>query len=398
MPLILAIEPDRRQASQLKRLTRGCAADLVLADTTERALEVIGNRIPDLVLVPALLSPQDDAALATALRVIAAAAHVQTLTIPVFAAPVAPARGGVLAKWRRGRAKPASQGCDPAVFAEQIAAYLAETAAARDALTPAPEETDEIDEIDEIAETPAPAVQPAEPAPAQLAESEEEWEPIVLEAEPIERVADEEAVAPADADAPTVLEAGEIDLRTFLAGLEEPPLEASAPAVVEPEPALEVLSEPVAQTQTARTELWAALSLAPHRWPRLDAMLAEPHGITLAPDAEIAQPETVAAAPSRPEPARPEWLDMLDALRHDIDRLRAQRTEAARPAPINRAQPAAQARPVAPIATGPAASPRKHRQKKDPAPIQDEWGFFDPQQCGFTALLAKLDEISNSSQ
>jgi hypothetical protein len=25
-------------------------------------------------------------------------------------------------------------------------------------------------------------------------------------------------------------------------------------------------------------------------------------------------------------------------------------------------------------------------------PIQDEWGFFDPEQCGFAALLA-MDEI-----
>ena len=358
MPLILAIEPDRRQASQLKRLTRGCAADLVLADTTEHALEAIGNRIPDLVLVPALLSPQDDAALATALRVIAAAAHVQTLTIPVFAAPVAPARGGVLAKWRRGRTTPASsQGCDPAVFAEQIAAYLAEAAAAREALTPA----------EEIAEEPARPVQPAEPAPAPPAEPEEdEWEPIVLEAEPI------------------VLEA-------------EPIVVA-----IDPEPVPEPVPEPM--TRAAQTELWASLSLAPHRWPRLDAMLAEHHSVTLAPDATVAQPETVAAAPSRPEPARPEWLDMLDALRHDIDRLRIERTEAAAPAPINRAQPVAPARPtapvapIAPIATGPTASPRKPKRKKDPVPVQDEWGFFDPQQCGFTALLAKLDEINDSSQ
>jgi hypothetical protein len=101
---------------------------------------------------------------------------------------------------------------------------------------------------------------------------------------------------------------------------------------------------------------------------------------------------------------------MLDALRHDIDRLRIERTEAAAPAPINRAQPVAPARPVAPvapvaplapiapIATGPTASPRKPKRKKDPVPVQDEWGFFDPQQCGFTALLAKLDEINDSSQ
>jgi hypothetical protein len=25
--------------------------------------------------------------------------------------------------------------------------------------------------------------------------------------------------------------------------------------------------------------------------------------------------------------------------------------------------------------------------------VQDQWGLFDPEQCGFAALLAKLDEI-----
>jgi hypothetical protein len=28
-------------------------------------------------------------------------------------------------------------------------------------------------------------------------------------------------------------------------------------------------------------------------------------------------------------------------------------------------------------------------------PAQDEWGFFDPSQCGFPALIAKLDEIAS---
>ena len=76
MPLILAVEPDRRQAAQLTSVIRRVGAELVLADTTEHALDAIGSRVPDLVLVPALLSPQDDAALAGALRVIAAAALV----------------------------------------------------------------------------------------------------------------------------------------------------------------------------------------------------------------------------------------------------------------------------------------------------------------------------------
>src|SRR5439155_13494348 len=135
MPIILAIEPDRRQAAHLAGVVRQkVAAELILAETTERALDAIGNRIPDLVLVPALLSPQDDAALATALRVIATAAHVQTLTIPEFAAPTPRPRrsGGVLAKLMGDRPQDAGpDGCNPGLFAEQIAAYLAEAETAR---------------------------------------------------------------------------------------------------------------------------------------------------------------------------------------------------------------------------------------------------------------------------
>src|SRR3979490_2283506 len=124
MPLILAIEPDRRQAAQLSVVVRKrVQAELILVERTERALDAIGNRIPDLVLVPALLSPQDDAALAAALRVIAAAAHVRTLTIPVLSngTGTRTSRPGMLAKWIRGREEEdVPDGCDPAVFAEQI--------------------------------------------------------------------------------------------------------------------------------------------------------------------------------------------------------------------------------------------------------------------------------------
>src|SRR3984893_11263333 len=137
MPLILAIEPDPRQAAQIAAIARHrVGAELMLADTTEGALDIIGDRVPDLVLVPALLSPQDDAALAAALRVIAAAAHVRTLTIPVLSAAPKRARVvGMLAKWRRGKSEsPEPDGCDPAIFAEQISVYLKEAAAERTAL------------------------------------------------------------------------------------------------------------------------------------------------------------------------------------------------------------------------------------------------------------------------
>jgi hypothetical protein len=134
MPVILAVEPDRKQAARLAAIVRHhVGAELVLADTTERALDALGARIPDMVLVPALLSPQDDASLAAALRVIAAAAHVRTLTIPLLASgSEQEERGGFLSRWRRGRSEsPALDGCDPAVFAEQITAYLKEAAAER---------------------------------------------------------------------------------------------------------------------------------------------------------------------------------------------------------------------------------------------------------------------------
>src|SRR6185295_13793172 len=137
MPIILAIEPDRRQAAHVSAIVRHrVGAELILADTTEAALDAIGSHVPDLVLVPALLTPQDDAALNAALRVIAAAAHVRTLTIPVFANGVErEERGGLLSRWRRGRSEPTqSGGCDPAVFAEQISEYLREAAAERAAL------------------------------------------------------------------------------------------------------------------------------------------------------------------------------------------------------------------------------------------------------------------------
>ena len=134
MPIVLAIEPDRHQAAHLFTIVRHqVKAELVLADTTEGALDAIGDRVPDLVLVPALLSPQDDAALAAALRVIAAAAHVRTLTIPALASGTTrAAAGGMLAKWRKSRAaSPEPDGCEPSVFAEQIIAYLKEAATER---------------------------------------------------------------------------------------------------------------------------------------------------------------------------------------------------------------------------------------------------------------------------
>ena len=53
-------------------------------------------------------------------------------------------------------------------------------------------------------------------------------------------------------------------------------------------------------------------------------------------------------------------------------------------------------------ASSPQAQLRKTRRRKEDEPdssaVQDEWGFFDPEQCGFAALLAKLDEITEKKK
>ena len=473
MPLILAIEPDRRQASQLKKLVHSVGAELVLAETTERALDAIGNRIPDLVLVPALLSPQDDAALATALRVIATAAHVQTLTIPVFAAPTPRPRrsGGVLAKLMGDRPQDAGpDGCNPGLFAEQIAAYLAEAETARahrqyaeeyqspaprpiverpaaasafdvepwldepaaemsglsvvpgptqepvytpayetyvpgyePVYEPAPEPTPEPVAADE----PEPVVRAFEPrplhivhpAPELVEDAEPEWQPVVeSEPEPVHATADTRT------DAQTVVEfdPSDIDLGAFIAELEEQRRAASAEGNRENDDqpvgaaaAIEEEFEP-APDAVAGLDAWMTSPLAPQRpWPHLEAATA---GVTRRPDprseseleaesdVRVEDPEMTVVAEIEPAPS--DWIDMLEALRRDIDRLRGERTEA----PLL----AAAAAHELSDADAEQASSRKKKRKKEPLPVQDEWGFFDPEQCGFTALLAKLDEISKN--
>ncbi len=59
------------------------------------------------------------------------------------------------------------------------------------------------------------------------------------------------------------------------------------------------------------------------------------------------------------------------------------------PAPAPKVQPAKSV-----SAPPPAAKKRTTPSKPKRKPVQDEWGFFDPEQCGFAALLAKLDEIT----
>ncbi len=132
MSLVLALEPDPKQAAVLKQVVRDhVGAQLVLADSKDAALAAIAERVPDLILVTTLLSPRDESELTDRLRDLEGAEHLQTLTIPLLAASGSAAepkkkRRGLLSAFTSDTEAPASSsGCDPAVFAEEIRNYIA---------------------------------------------------------------------------------------------------------------------------------------------------------------------------------------------------------------------------------------------------------------------------------
>ena len=129
MPLVLALEPDPRQAEALKTLVeRRVSAEFLLADSKDAAIAAIAERVPDLILVTALLSPRDESELTDHLRSLDGAAHLQTLTIPLLSGVALPApakrRRGLFAALQRHVPDKPTAGCDPVVFADQIRSYL----------------------------------------------------------------------------------------------------------------------------------------------------------------------------------------------------------------------------------------------------------------------------------
>src|SRR5215510_2920695 len=159
MQLILAIEPDRRQAAQITAMVRGhLDAELVIAGTTSKALKALGERVPDLILTPALLPPADDAMLADRLRELGpAAAHIQAVTIPILSEAGGEGQDrGMLSALRRDRPRANEDGCEPSVFINQVATYLQRAAQERQAR--ATQDTSMVDaDHDQVDTAPAPA-------------------------------------------------------------------------------------------------------------------------------------------------------------------------------------------------------------------------------------------------
>jgi hypothetical protein len=248
-------------------------SELVIADSADRAVAAMADRVPDVLLMSSLLSRQDEATLAAWLRDLGpAAAHVQEMTIPILAAtsrPV-PKRRGVLSGLRKDRDdSAATEGCGLDEFARQVSAYVGFAYAHRG-----------------IAE---PVVELPPPFQVKTLSLPPEPEIVPIKTGPVERIGDDE-------------------------------------------------------------DGWVPIAL--------DGAWEEP------------------APPRRVWTLRP-VADNKESL-----------VAAAAPEPVAIAAPA----PHAPKTTRKTNS-RKRRTK----PTQDDWGLFDPDQCGFAALVAKLDEITDNN-
>jgi hypothetical protein len=157
------------------------------------------------------------------------------------------------------------------------------------------------------------------------------------------------------------------------------------------EPARE--PEPEAEREPAPDATLQATSAAPDT--SIDPMF-------FADDALIVPPPTAA------QEERSAWIELVGSLRQDIERLKAERVTMVAEPPsettgvqrsstlVASVDPPLQAVDP-PLQTNDAATPRpapRRSRVRARRPVEDQWGLFDPEQCGFAALLAKLDEIS----
>jgi len=290
MSVILVVEPDSRHAAQLAAMARKhLTSELVMADSADRAVAAMADRVPDVLLMSSLLSRQDEATLAAWLRDLGpAAAHVQEMTIPILAGtsrPV-PKRRGVLSGLRKDRDdSAATEGCGLDEFARQVSAYVGFAYAHRG-----------------IAE---PVVEPPPPFEVETPSSPPEPEIVPIKTRAVERIGDDE-----DGWVPIALDGA----------WEEP---------------------------------------------------APPQRLALTPVADNKELLVAAAAPEPVEIVGPEPESIA----------------------VGEQQPVAIAAPAPQAPKTRKTNSRKRRTK----PTQDDWGLFDPDQCGFAALVAKLDEITDNN-
>jgi hypothetical protein len=221
---------------------------------------------------------------------------------------------------------------------------------------------------------------PSDDNPLEFQLIEESFEPAIA--------VDHAAILASVDDGARAGEVEETSEEPIVIDLEEIDLNAELEAVISEHHAMAFRSD-----QSAAIGLWMPLGgFVP--WPPLQGVRIEGDFRAVAP---------TLPAPSIPAPP-PDWVTLIESLRQDIDRLRTEREQLAQAAVISSghvAEPAAP-QPATPVASSPAPrtppAPSRKRRRKQPPAIQDEWGFFDPEQCGFSALLEKLDEVTGTGE
>ena len=316
MQLILAIDSDPRRSEQLANLVRSrLEVDLVQATSAGEALHALRDRVPDLILTSPLLSPFDDGVLDEYLRDLGAAAtHVQTVRIPMLS--TGPRKNSAAKRlFSLGRktetSSAAPDGCDPKVFADEIAHYLTRSLEGRavvaKAAPPAARESE-----------PAPAMQRVDAAFARGASAPDDWgapETLVQEFRESTPVIATPVVE--DSHVPGSI----LDLRTPIVRAPEPVNVAQAkpfdfaqgrPVAVEPEPMTYVLAEPEPVAFVA-PEPMTFVAPEPMTFVAPEPVLIEPEPVFAEPEPEWVEPERPAyvrpapfdSAQSRPAPVKP---------------------------------------------------------------------------------------------
>ena len=127
MSSVLVIESDSGRAGLLRDLlTSRANTDVLVVGSKDAAMASVDERVPDLVLVDALMSPRDEDSLIAHFRTLPDAGHLQTLTIPQLGR-TSPAKREGRSLFRKKRKPPVDEvfgGCDPTQFVSEVAAYL----------------------------------------------------------------------------------------------------------------------------------------------------------------------------------------------------------------------------------------------------------------------------------
>ena len=427
MSLILAVEPDRHRAAQLTDMARAhLDADMIVSATVAQAFQSLGARVPDVLLTAPLLPPSEESALDDYLRLIGpAAAHVQSLTIPVLGSAGAAVDRGLLSSFRKA-AREDSEGCEPSEFASQISQYLKEarSRARRTSAHPAapplvqPPVSDRTCTPLTEAEVQE-AVVDLSPMLEAVAEPEETPQPEAM-AYPEVMASSEVLASPEVLPSPEVLTSPEvlevvapeetIVEPSFVPAAEEqlPEIE-DAPPILEPEPVL--APDAVFAPESSEPLALAQWTPDPHADVDNPIIELEPERPThsnriLQPEAvrKRDRPRTSTAMVVRPkrngfahEPAEPPVAMPAAALPATIPGT-VQQIIAVPTGNGTHVQTSVNVAVAVSVQVGAAVNVTGGvavaKRTGKPKPVQDEWGFFDPGQCGFQALVARLDAIA----